>query len=83
MQPLTSSHATIRLKGMGLKRLESSGSGDHYVTLKIGMPSQLSSKQQALIQEYAETEADTPGTIFGIDLKKERKGLFVSQYCPT
>ncbi|KAJ1528871.1 hypothetical protein ONE63_007242 [Megalurothrips usitatus] len=73
VQPLTSSHTTIRLKGMGIKRLEGSGSGDHFVTLKIGMPSRLSSKQQELIQEYAETETDTPGTIYGIDVKSERK----------
>ena len=78
VEPLTSSHTMIRLRGMGIKRLEGSGRGDHFVTLKIVMPRQLNNKQQALIQEYAETEADTPGTIFGIDLKKERKGQFVS-----
>jgi len=71
--PLTSSHTVIRLKGMGIKKLEASGSGDHFVTLKIGMPRKLSDKQQSLIQEYAETEVDTPGTIFGIDMK-QRKG---------
>lgn len=58
---------------MGIKKLEASGSGDHFVTLKIGMPSKLTDKQQSLIQEYAESEVDTPGTIFGIDMK-ERKG---------
>ncbi|XP_034239326.1 protein tumorous imaginal discs, mitochondrial-like isoform X1 [Thrips palmi] len=72
--PLTSSHTTIRLKGMGIKKLEQSGSGDHFVTLKIGMPKKLSDKQQSLIQEYAETEVDTPGTIFGIDIKERKAG---------
>lgn len=74
VQPLSSSHTTIRLKGMGIKKLEGPGSGDHFVTLKIKMPQSLSSKQQALIQEYAETEANTPGTIFGVNEKKEMKG---------
>lgn len=73
ISPLTSSHTTVRLKGMGIKRLQGSGNGDHHVTLKIGMPSHLSSKQQALIQEYAETESYTKGTIFGVDMKKERE----------
>lgn len=74
VQPLSSSHTTIRLKGMGIKKLEGPGSGDHFVTLKIKMPQSLSSKQHALIQEYAETEADTPGAIFGVNEKKEMKG---------
>ncbi len=75
MPPLTSSHTVIRLKGAGIKKLDAAGYGDHFVTLKIGMPKRLSAEQQSLIQDYAESEIDTPGTIFGINLKgKERKG---------
>ncbi|KAK3922939.1 Protein tumorous imaginal discs, mitochondrial [Frankliniella fusca] len=71
--PLTSSHTVIRLKGAGIKKLEGAGYGDHFVTLKIGMPRQLSNRQQSLIQDYAETETDTPGTIFGIDVKDNKR----------
>ncbi|XP_026283925.1 protein tumorous imaginal discs, mitochondrial isoform X2 [Frankliniella occidentalis] len=72
--PLTSSHTVIRLKGAGIKKLEGTGFGDHFVTLKIGMPSRLTNEQQSLIQDYAETETNTPGTIYGMDMKtKGRK----------
>lgn len=48
--PGTSSHTRITLKGKGLKRVNSYGSGDHYVHLKIQIPTKLSSQQKALVQ---------------------------------
>ncbi|XP_037578804.1 dnaJ homolog subfamily A member 3, mitochondrial-like [Dermacentor silvarum] len=62
----TSSHTKIRLANKGVKRLNSSGYGDHYVHLKIRIPQRLNDKQKALIQAYAELETDTPGTVDGI-----------------
>ncbi|KAL3213214.1 hypothetical protein MRX96_035559 [Rhipicephalus microplus] len=62
----TSSHTKIRLANKGVKRLNSSGYGDHYVHLKIRIPQRLNEKQKALIQAYAELETDTPGTIDGL-----------------
>ncbi|XP_064482314.1 protein tumorous imaginal discs, mitochondrial-like isoform X2 [Ornithodoros turicata] len=62
----TSSHTKIRLAGKGIKRLQSSGYGDHYVTVKVVIPKKMSPKQKALIQAYAELEEDTAGTIDGI-----------------
>jgi putative uncharacterized protein GLEAN_08059 len=35
----TSSHTRVRLAGKGLKRINSYGHGDHYVTFKIVVPS--------------------------------------------
>lgn len=62
----TSSHTKIRLVGKGIKRINSSGYGDHYVHVKISVPRRMNPKQRALIQAYAELEEDTPGTIDGI-----------------
>ncbi|XP_077559146.1 dnaJ homolog l(2)tid, mitochondrial-like isoform X1 [Haemaphysalis longicornis] len=62
----TSSHTKIRLANKGVKRLNSSGYGDHYVHVKIRIPQRLNDKQKALIQAYAELETDTPGTIDGL-----------------
>uniref|UniRef100_A0A023FLF6 DnaJ homolog l(2)tid, mitochondrial n=1 Tax=Amblyomma cajennense TaxID=34607 RepID=A0A023FLF6_AMBCJ len=62
----TSSHTKIRLANKGVKRLNSSGYGDHYIHIKIRIPQHLNEKQKALIQAYAELEADTPGTVDGI-----------------
>lgn len=48
--PGTSSHSKIALKGKGMKRVNSYGTGDHYIHLKIKIPQKLSPKQKALIQ---------------------------------
>lgn len=69
----TSSHTRLRLQGKGLKRINSYGQGDHYVHFKIKIPSKLSEKQRALIQAFAETEKDTPGTVDGVVDTEEGK----------
>ncbi|XP_035207029.1 protein tumorous imaginal discs, mitochondrial-like isoform X2 [Stegodyphus dumicola] len=61
--PCTSSHARIKLKGKGIRRVNSYGCGDHYVNIKIKAPSQLSAKQRAVVETFlAENENSTPGT---------------------
>ncbi|CAO1310593.1 unnamed protein product [Diamesa tonsa] len=67
----TSSHHTVTLKSKGMKRVNSVGTGDHYIHLKISIPKKLSEKQKALIQAYAELEKDTPGQIFGVTFKSD------------
>ncbi len=69
--PGTSSHSTIRLNGQGLKKVNSTGHGDHYVHLKIVVPKRLDDKQKALLIAYAEVESETPGTVHGINYKKD------------
>ncbi|XP_053664104.1 protein tumorous imaginal discs, mitochondrial [Anopheles marshallii] len=71
--PGTSSHTRITLTGKGLKRVNSYGSGNHYVHLKIQIPTRLTPKQKALIQAYAELEDDTPGQIMGVTFKTDGK----------
>ena len=46
----TSSHHTVTLKGKGMKRVNTTGSGDHYIHIKIVIPKKLSEKQKALLQ---------------------------------
>lgn len=50
IMPGTSSHLTINLKGKGMKRVNTTGSGDHYVHVKIVIPKKLTDKQKALLQ---------------------------------
>lgn len=69
--PGTSSHTRVCLRGKGLKRVNSYGTGDHYVHLKIQIPTKLNNKQKALIQAYAELEEDTPGQIMGVTNKTD------------
>ncbi|CAH1161740.1 unnamed protein product [Phyllotreta striolata] len=76
--PGTSSHTRIRLSGKGLKRVNGYGHGDHYVLFKIIVPKHLNQKQKALAMAYAELEADTPGTIMGITLKKDGSKMFTA-----
>ncbi|XP_058053494.1 protein tumorous imaginal discs, mitochondrial isoform X1 [Anopheles bellator] len=71
--PGTSSHTLINLSGKGLRRVNSYGSGNHYIHLKIQVPTKLTPKQKALIQAYAELEEDTPGQIMGVTFKTDGK----------
>lgn len=50
IMPGTSSHHTVTLKSKGMKRVNSVGTGDHYVHIKIAIPKKLTDKQKALIQ---------------------------------
>ncbi|XP_043524371.1 protein tumorous imaginal discs, mitochondrial-like isoform X1 [Frieseomelitta varia] len=71
IRPGTSSHSKIRLNGKGLKKVNDTGYGDHYVQIKIVIPAKLNDKQLALLQAYAELEDDTPGSIHGITYKTD------------
>jgi len=56
-----------------MKRVNTNQHGDHYVNIKVVVPTSLSSKQEALIKAYAELEENTPGTIRDISYKKDGK----------
>lgn len=73
IRPGTSSHTKIRLSGKGMKRVNGTGYGDHYVQIKIDVPAKLNEKQTALFQAYAELEDNTPGSIYGITFKTDGK----------
>lgn len=69
--PGTSSHTRIRLNGKGLKKPTGSGTGDHYVHIKIAIPKKLTEKQKELVKSYATLEQGTPGTIHGLSSSLE------------
>ncbi|XP_076685568.1 dnaJ homolog l(2)tid, mitochondrial isoform X2 [Andrena cerasifolii] len=71
IRPGTSSHTKIRLNSKGLKKVNGMGYGDHYVQIKVTVPSKLNDKQLALLQAYAELEEHTPGSIYGITYKTD------------
>ncbi|XP_050098062.1 protein tumorous imaginal discs, mitochondrial-like isoform X1 [Anopheles aquasalis] len=71
--PGTSSHKVINLTGKGLRRVNSYGSGNHYIHLKIQTPTKLTPQQKALLQAYAELEEDTPGQIMGVTHRSDGK----------
>lgn len=73
IMPGTSSHTRICLNNKGLKRVNSFGTGHHYVNIKIQVPTKLNEKQKALLQAYAELEDNTPGQILGVTFKTDGK----------
>jgi len=48
----TQSETLIRIKGKGVKHVNSTQYGDHYVRVQIEIPSKLSSKQKELLEEF-------------------------------
>ncbi|XP_008556729.1 protein tumorous imaginal discs, mitochondrial isoform X1 [Microplitis demolitor] len=71
IRPGTSSHTKVRLSGKGMRKVNGVGYGDHYVNIKITVPTSLTEKQRALLMAYAELESNTPGTIFNVTSKKD------------
>ncbi|XP_017839349.1 protein tumorous imaginal discs, mitochondrial isoform X2 [Drosophila busckii] len=82
IEPGTSSHRKILLRGKGLKRVNAHGHGDHYVHIKIEVPKKLSKEQRALLEAYAELEHDTPGQIHGMAQRKDGTQQQVKQVTP-
>jgi molecular chaperone DnaJ len=48
----TQPETLIRIKGKGVKHVNSTQYGDHYVRVQIEIPSKLSSKQKELLEEF-------------------------------
>lgn len=49
----TQAGTLIRMKGKGVKHVNSSTYGDHYVRVQIEIPSKLSSRQKELLEEFS------------------------------
>ena len=56
----------MRMAGKGIKKVSGYGYGDHYIHIRIQPPKDLTEKQRALLQAFAESEENTPGTINGL-----------------
>ncbi len=52
----TPSHSLIRLRGEGIKHLQSRGKGDLYVRLIVAVPEKLSREQKRLLEELSDLE---------------------------
>lgn len=48
----TQPNTLIRMKGKGIKHVNSNSYGDHYVRVKVEVPTRLSSKQKELLEEF-------------------------------
>ena len=61
----------MRMAGKGIKKISGHGYGDHYIHIRIEPIKFINAKQRALLQAFAETEKDTPGTVNGLTYTKE------------
>lgn len=52
----TQPQALIRIKGKGMPHVRGKGMGDHYVRIKVKIPTKLSSKQKELLQEFNQNQ---------------------------
>lgn len=59
----TGSHKIIKLSNKGLSRVNSYGYGDHYLHVKIHVPTKLTEMQRSLLEAYAQTELDRVGSV--------------------
>lgn len=50
----TQSGTLIRIKGKGVKHVNGSSYGDHYVRVQVKIPDKMSSRQKELLEEFAE-----------------------------
>uniref|UniRef100_A0A3Q2DT17 DnaJ heat shock protein family (Hsp40) member A3b n=1 Tax=Cyprinodon variegatus TaxID=28743 RepID=A0A3Q2DT17_CYPVA len=57
----------IRLQGKGIRRMNSYSYGDHYVHIKIKVPTKLTRRQRSLLLSYAEEETDVQGSVNGVN----------------
>ncbi|XP_071950980.1 dnaJ homolog subfamily A member 3, mitochondrial-like [Antedon mediterranea] len=73
----TQSHARIRLPGKGIQRVNGYGNGDHFVHVKIKVPTTLTDKQQGLLLSLAEQEEDVVGTVNGVSQTQSGKRIAV------
>ena len=70
IKPGTQNYTKLKLKGKGIKSVNSKINGDMYVIINILMPSKLTKKQKELLLELAETDLDTDP-----EFKEFRKSL--------
>jgi len=60
----TQDDAVFRMKGNGLARLHSYGTGDQFVRIKIKIPRKLTAEQKTLLKRFAEIEATAKKGLF-------------------
>ncbi len=68
----TPSQKTFRMKGAGIKKLNSNEKGDMYVNVTVGIPKKLTEKERELVVKLAEEMGDGGAQ----KAKPKKKGLF-------
>jgi molecular chaperone DnaJ len=68
----TPSQKTFRMKGAGIKKLNSQEKGDMYVNVTVGIPKKLTEKERELVVKLAEEMGDSGAQ----KTKPKKKGLF-------
>lgn len=68
----TPSQKTFRMKGAGIKKLNSPEKGDMYVNVTVGIPKKLTEKERELVVKLAEEMGDGGAS----KAKPKKKGLF-------
>ena len=69
ISPGTQTGSVFRLKGKGIPYLRSSGRGDHYVTVKVVVPTKMNEKQKEALRMFDDI-------MEGRERGEEKKGLF-------
>jgi DnaJ-class molecular chaperone len=63
--PATSSGRAFRLPGYGMPRLKGGGAGDQFVTVKVVMPSEVTSEERELYEKLRVLRSDNPRAYLG------------------
>ena len=58
IKPGTQNYTKLKLRGKGVKNINSKSYGDMYVVVNVIIPTKLTKKQRDILQELAETELD-------------------------
>ena len=59
IKPGTQNYTKLKLKGKGIKGVNSNTAGDMYVVVNVIMPTKLNRKQKDLLKELSETDLET------------------------
>ena len=70
IKPGTQNYTKLKLKGKGIKGVNSKVSGDMYVVVNIIMPTKLSREQKKLLEKLADTDLENES-----EFKEFRKAL--------
>lgn len=57
----TQPNTLMRLKGKGVPRLRGNGKGDHYIKIKVTVPTSLNNKQKELLKEFEKASKEKKG----------------------
>ena len=77
VKPGTQTDTKIRLRGKGVPTLRNDKvRGDHYVTLVVQVPANLSKEAKEKLKEFDELSGDSLNTKNGADASEKKKGPF-------